>query len=69
MFRVRLPNVLFRRLVNCSLSLSTISPRLSDPDVKVVIIPEYGSDATTSDALANALRHANVHYQILTGYL
>ncbi|EYC24508.1 hypothetical protein Y032_0013g1937 [Ancylostoma ceylanicum] len=64
--RVRLPNVLFRRLVNCSLSLSTISPRLSDPDVKVVIIPEHGTEASTSDALANALRHANVHYQILT---
>ncbi|KAK6747428.1 hypothetical protein RB195_000554 [Necator americanus] len=64
--RVRLPNVLFRRLVNCSLSLSTISPRLNDPDVKVVVITECGSDCTTSDALINALQKANVHYQILT---
>ncbi|VDM83258.1 unnamed protein product [Strongylus vulgaris] len=62
--RVRLPNVLFRRLVNCSLSLSTISPRLNDPDVRVVIIPD-GSDGTTSGALANALRKANVQHQIL----
>ncbi|KHJ93210.1 hypothetical protein OESDEN_06888 [Oesophagostomum dentatum] len=63
--RVRLPNVLFRRLVNCSLSLSTISPRLSDPDIKVVIIPETGPDAPTSNALANALQKANVQYHIL----
>ncbi|CAJ0601630.1 unnamed protein product [Cylicocyclus nassatus] len=63
--RVRLPNVLFRRLVNCSLSLSTISPRLNDPDVKVVIIPDHGADSTTSDALANALRKADLQYQVL----
>ncbi|KAK6060133.1 hypothetical protein COOONC_02213 [Cooperia oncophora] len=63
--RVRLPKVLYRRLVNCSLSLSTLSPRLNDADVKVVIVPEHGSDADIYNALSNALRKANIHYRVL----
>nr|CDJ86052.1 Dual specificity phosphatase domain containing protein [Haemonchus contortus] len=63
--RVRLPKVLFRRLVNCSLSLSTLSPRLNNADVKVVIVPEHGPDADTSNALSNALRKANISYRVL----
>ncbi|WKY05792.1 hypothetical protein Q1695_006195 [Nippostrongylus brasiliensis] len=64
--RVRLPKVLFRRLVNCSLALSTLSPRLNDTDVKVVVIPEQGSHTTdVFGALTNALRKANICFRVL----
>ncbi|KAL6723771.1 hypothetical protein Aduo_018741 [Ancylostoma duodenale] len=53
-------------LVYCSLSLSVVSPRLSDPLEEIVIIPEYGTDATTPDAVANAVQYANIHHQIRT---
>lgn len=64
-YRVRLPSVLFRRLINCSLSLSTLSPLLIDANVKVIIVSEHGSDFTISNAVTNALRKANISYRIL----
>ncbi|KJH49207.1 dual specificity phosphatase, catalytic domain protein [Dictyocaulus viviparus] len=63
--RIRLPNVLYRRLINCSLSLSTLSPRLNNADVKVVIVPEQGSDCPISNAIANALRKASINYRVV----
>ncbi|KAE9418870.1 hypothetical protein Angca_003400 [Angiostrongylus cantonensis] len=68
-YRVRLPSVLFRRLLNCSLSLSTLSPLLSDINVKVVIVPEHGSDLMISNAVTNALRKANISYRVINDHV
>ncbi|PAV64840.1 hypothetical protein WR25_01064 [Diploscapter pachys] len=65
--RVRLPNVLSRRLHQGSLALSNVSPRLQDPSIQVVIIPGANqADQSTSDALVNALRKEAFDFRILT---
>uniref|UniRef100_A0A1I7WMW8 Rhodanese domain-containing protein n=1 Tax=Heterorhabditis bacteriophora TaxID=37862 RepID=A0A1I7WMW8_HETBA len=63
--RIRLPNVLFRRLQNGSLALSNISPRLSEEGVKVIIIPGTGCESATSLALTNALRKEGYQFRVL----
>ncbi|CAI4232023.1 unnamed protein product [Auanema sp. JU1783] len=64
--RVRLPNVLFRRLQQGSLALSNVCPRLSYPSIRVVLIPGMEVNETAMlNALSKALRKECFMFGIL----